>query len=269
MPNIYYTEGEYFIFYSFLLEPMTTSCNDSKAISLGLCVLGAGILGGLGLLGWSVIKANNPTPNTITVSGEAQVAIVPNYYKVSFSVSRTGDTNKIANDAAQAELSKINDILDKYNVADSDRQTSNVNFSTNRERDDKNSESVEKGKQASYMFTTTIRAMDQLGEVLSDLAELDLELGGGVLGNDDEATTYSKAREQAFANLKAKAQEYADLGGVSLGKLISLDEYQNASYDYDHGRLYSYSISASESDYDFSVGQEHLTVRLGAVFAVK
>lgn len=87
--------------------------------------------------------------------------------------------------------------------------------------------SVVTGYRAANTINVKIRRLDDASRVLTDI----VNTGGNAarinavnFSIEDDSTLISDARARAFEDAKARAQQYAELSGMSLGRIISISE---------------------------------------------
>ena len=170
--------------------------------------------------------SNSPSPAVITVSGEGVVTAVPDMASVSVGVTtqaREATEAVAANNRAMASLVEA---LDKFGVAETDRQSSGFNIYPRYDRpiDGRNSTEIT-SYVVSNQMTVRYRDIDRLGELLSAVvASGSNQLGSLSFGNTDEAELLDEARTRAVANARHKASLYAEAAGGELGRVVSISE---------------------------------------------
>jgi uncharacterized protein YggE len=128
---------------------------------------------------------------------------------------------------ADKAMDEVQAALKGNGVADKDIQTQYFSISrvTKWDRDDE--EEVVIGYRVTNMVTAKIRDIDKAGTVIDAVAE-----AGGDLTRiddisftvDDPSAYYEEARKEAMAEAKAKAEQLANLAGVTLGKPTFVSE---------------------------------------------
>ena len=170
--------------------------------------------------------SNSPSPAVITVSGEGVVTAVPDMASLSVGVTtqaREATEAMAANNRAMASLVEA---LDKFGVAETDRQSSGFNIYPRYDRpiDGRNSTEIT-SYVVSNQMTVRYRDIDRLGELLSAVvASGSNQLGSLSFGNTDEAELLDEARARAVANARHKASLYAEAAGGKLGRVVSISE---------------------------------------------
>jgi uncharacterized protein YggE len=169
---------------------------------------------------------NAPSPATISVSGEGVVTAVPDMASVSVGVTTQ------AGDAAEAmavnnrAMASLFDVLDKFGIAETDRQSSGFNVYPRYDRpnDGRNASEIT-SYVVSNQLTVRVRDFDRLGELLSAVvASGSNQLGALSFGNSDAAELLDEARSLAVANARHKASLYAEAAGGKLGRVVSIAE---------------------------------------------
>jgi hypothetical protein len=162
--------------------------------------------------------------DTVSVSGVGQVTGVPDVLRLSMGVQTTGSTVNTALNQANDDIIKITAALKKHGVADKDIQTSGLSINPHW---DQNSTSHITGYDVSESLTVQLRKLTDAGSAISDAAAAagnDTRVDGVSFDIEDNAALLNQARDAAFADAKAKAEEYAKLAGRTLGKVNSVSE---------------------------------------------
>ena len=167
-----------------------------------------------------------PAPAVITVSGEGAATAVPDMASVSVGVTTQARDAAEAMAANNRAMASLFDVLDKFGIAETDRQTSGFSVYPRRDRqiDGRNTSEIT-SYVVSNQVTVRIRDLDRLGELLSAVVGSGSnQLGSLSFGNSDEAKLLDEARTLAVANARHKASLYAEAAGGKLGRVISISE---------------------------------------------
>lgn len=163
----------------------------------------------------------------ITVTGEGQVAVVPDMATISLGVTVNGDTAKAALDANSAALAAVLERLTAAGIEAKDVQTSGLSLGPVYDYSSSSSGGAQKvqGYNASNMVTVQVRSIEQVGPVLdasvTDGANM---LNGITFGLLDPVPATDEARKKAVEDARRKAALYAGAAGVELGKIVSITE---------------------------------------------
>jgi uncharacterized protein YggE len=172
-----------------------------------------------------VVAAGAPRQTTVTVTGEGSATAEPDLAVVGAGVEAVAKTPRKALDAQNKATAALLRAASEQGVADRDIRTESV--SLNPLYDYQNGASQLKGYQAAQSFSLKVRDVDRTGMVLQALAD-----ATGTAGRihsvsfdvADPGPLRARAREAAYRDAQAKAEQYAHLGGHRLGRLVSLTE---------------------------------------------
>ncbi|MBI3619356.1 SIMPL domain-containing protein [Candidatus Peregrinibacteria bacterium] len=203
--------------------------SDSQTITLRppvWALLLAVVLGGLFYISGKKIEMRDRTVPTIVVSGEGKAFSVPDIAQASFGVQTdTMASAKIAMDSLQKRMNAVLDATKNAGIAEKDIQTQQ--FSLSPSYDWNNGTQTLKGYQASETFVVKIRNLDAVGDVLTAATNAGANQAGNVeFTLDNPEATAAKAREDAIAQAKTKAQHLASDLGMHLGRVRAFSEGQ-------------------------------------------
>ena len=221
----------------------------------------------------------NDNDHAIVVQGDWEVYAVPDTMILSMRVEETKPTTEEAQKTVDEKITKVKEILKKYNINTADIKTTNVN--TYESFDWKETGRVPLGYTSSHSLEVKIKNVTSENEwigwkILSDISKI-----GGVLINNvsydiyDKTQYYSEARKLAMAKAHQKAEELAELWEVRLWKPISIQEERN--YDYAVSAMWvmknSYTMDmAEEADmggWDISLWEMRITLNVSVSYKIK
>lgn len=164
----------------------------------------------------------------ITVTGEGQVAVVPDMATISLGVTVNGDTAKAALEANSAALAAVLERLAASGIEAKDIQTSGLSLGPVYDYASSGGAQTVQGYTASNMVTVQVRAIDKVGPVLdASVTDGANTLNGITFGLLDPVPATDDARRKAVEDARRKAGLYADAAGVELGKIVSITEGGN------------------------------------------
>lgn len=203
--------------------------SDSQTITLRppvWALLFAVVLGGLFYISGKKIEMRDRTVPTIVVEGQGRAFAVPDIAQASFGVQTdTMASVKIAMDSLQKRMNAVLDAVKKAGIAKKDIRTEQ--FSLNPAYDWNNGFQRLRGYQESETFRVKIRNLDSVGDILSAATSAGANQAGEVAFTlDDPEATAAKAREDAIAQARAKAQHLASELGMHLGRVRAFSENQ-------------------------------------------
>ena len=170
----------------------------------------------------------------IWVSGTGQVLVQPDIAVITVGVEAKAKTVATARDQAAISMNAMIDALKAAGIQDKDIQTQFFNISPEYSFQDRTDafgdrvrEQVLVGYRVTNRATVKVRDIDQTGKVLDDVARAggDLtQIQGINFTVSDPSPFHVQAREVAVKEALAKARQFADLTGVSLGKVVFISE---------------------------------------------
>ena len=161
----------------------------------------------------------------IWVTGEGEVMVVPDIATLRLGIEAQEATVAEAQSQATEAMDRVMAALTDNGVAENDIQTQY--FSIRQITRWVDEEQVVVGYRVTNMVTTRIRDIDKAGIIIDAVAE-----AGGDLTRidsigfsvDDPSAYYEQARQEAMADANAKAEQLAELAGVTLGKATYISE---------------------------------------------
>lgn len=168
--------------------------------------------------------------STIRVTGTGSVAIAPDIAIISLGVLRQAKTAREALDANSTAMAKVIAAMKAQNIADKDLQTSSFNIQPRYQYFKRGSNGGQRppqitGYQVSNQLTVRVRDLKSVGKVLDEVVTLGINSGGNIqFTNDDPSEALKQARTKAMKDAVKKATTLTSAAGVSLGKIISINE---------------------------------------------
>ena len=170
--------------------------------------------------------AQTMAPRTLTMTGTGSAKAMPDIADISAGVTSDAPTAAAALAANSASMNRIFAALDRAGVARRNVQTSNFNISptyTNRTPAD------------TQQRLTGYRVNNEVHVILEDIAKVGATLDALVAAGanqmnglnftiKDPAPLLARARTDAVADAKLRAQQYAAAAGVALGPIQALSE---------------------------------------------
>lgn len=181
---------------------------------------------GLLMLAFSLpALAQDSDPALITVTGEATAQASPDLATVDLGVTTEGKTAAEALAANNAALKAIMERLALSGIEERDTQTSNLSLNPNWVSSSDGTTSTISGYIAMNMLSVRVRDMAKLGTVLDAVVTDGANtLNGITFGLQDPKPVMSEARRDAVSDARARAEELAAAAGVTLGRMIALNE---------------------------------------------
>lgn len=172
------------------------------------------------------LNAAPPPQDSIAVSGTASAVGVPDQLRFSFSTHATASDVSGALGNAASATRRVLSALAELGLARKDVQTTGLSLHPVSDYSS-DGPSMITGYAASQDHAVLVRELAQAGEALSAVVDAGgnaVRLGSVNLQIGDPAALLREARTAAFADAKAKAQQYAAASGRGLGEVVSVRE---------------------------------------------
>lgn len=167
----------------------------------------------------SVITQKN---ELFTVTGEGKVTVVPDTAIVNLGIQVEQANVKSAQSQANAVINKMISDLKSLGIKDKDIKTSN--YSIYPRYDKPNS------YQVNVSVSVTVRDLDKINQVIDTATADGANSVGGVqltVDEDKQKELLNQARSLAIKEAKTKAESLAQAAGMTLGKIINIQEGSN------------------------------------------
>ncbi|MEI8408229.1 MULTISPECIES: SIMPL domain-containing protein [unclassified Kribbella] len=197
----------------------------------------------------------------VSVVGSGQVSAAPDVLRVSFSVEHVAPDVAAAVARVGEQTDAVIAALRGQGIEAADIATTTVNvYQEYREH------GSAPGYRGSHMLTVTTKDLTGFGRLLNaavDAGGNSLGLQGLQFDIEDKAELLTRARELAFRQARAKAEELAALAGYSLGSVTSISET--------HGHVpwveQSKSAAAFDAAINITPGDTSIDVSLNVHFS--
>jgi len=163
----------------------------------------------------------------IWVTGQGKVSAVPDIVTLRLGIQAQEASVAEAQTQAAEAMDRVMAALIDNGVAEKDIQTQYFSIRQVTKWDRVKEEETVVGYRVTNMVTAKIREIDKAGSIIDAVAEA----GGDFtridsigFSLDDPSVYYEEAREKAMADAKAKAEQLAELAGVTLGKPTYISE---------------------------------------------
>jgi uncharacterized protein YggE len=204
----------------------------------------------------------------ISVSGRGEVFGTPDTLTINLGVSVLRDDVSTATGDAADLAERLIAALTNRGVEDRDVQTSN--YSIHPEYDWSGEQRRLVGYRVNNTVSAKIRDLDRAGEIIDAATAAggdDVVVNGLSFSLEDNDELIVAAREAAWQDALAKAQQLASLSGTTLGTPVSISE----SFSSEPPPIYYERAPEAGADAAFTPiepGQETVTVNLQVRFAI-
>ena len=194
----------------------------------------AAALGALVLAGCSGVAAQLDEPEgngqrTVSVSGSGSVAAAPDQVAVRLGVETMAESASEALSQNSEQMQAVIGALEEAGIPAEDIQTQTVELRPQYETPEPRPEQAAQPELVGYIASNVVEAssedLDAFGELLDAAVQAGANRVEGIRFEvTNQAELLSQAREAAWADAEEKAQQLADLAGVQLGQVMSLNE---------------------------------------------
>lgn len=175
------------------------------------------------------INSVQTTKTTLfTVSGTGKASATPNMAIINLGIQVESPTVAQAQSQANSTMNKITADLKSLGLADKDLTTSN--YSVYPQYDPQTGRSIT-GYNVSINLTVKVHDLDKVnGAIDKATADGANSIGGLQFTLDDtlQKRLENEARVKAIAQAKQKAQDLASLTGITLGRIVDIQENHNS-----------------------------------------
>ena len=179
----------------------------------------------LALSGAAHAQSATPSPRTITMSGTGTVKGPPDMADISAGVTTEAATAAAALAANSAAMNRVFAALEKQGIARRNIQTSNFNVSPNYGSRTPNETPRLLGYRVGNQVHVILEDVTKVGAALDALVAAGAnQMNGLNFSIKDPAPLLAKARAEAVADARLRAQQYAAAAGVTLGTIQSISE---------------------------------------------
>lgn len=194
-----------------------------RALLVGVAGLAVLAVGGCDASSGPV--AGSGDPRQVTVVGEGQVQGVPDTLTTNVAMEFiAADVSSALNQSSQRQQAVI-DALVAAGIDRKDISTTQVSVQPQFGTD--GASNTITGYRASNTIDVKIRDLDTASQTLTLIAETGgdaTRINSVAFSIEDDSDLVRDARAEAFNDAKNRAQQYADLSGLSLGEVISTSE---------------------------------------------
>ena len=156
-----------------------------------------------------------------TVSGEGKVTVVPDVAILNLGMSSRKSTVKAAQTEANTVVNNLTAAIKEFGVNEKDIKT--TNFSVYPDYDN----SKIAGFHVNVNLTVTVRNIDKVNDILDKATALGANSVGGIqftVDEDKAKELTQEARKKAVDDAKKKASELSSAAGMTLGKIVNIQE---------------------------------------------
>ena len=207
----------------------------------------------------------------IWVTGQGKTMAAPDIAILRVGIEAQEATVAEAQVEAVEAMDGVMKALTDSGVAEKDIQTQYFNIRQVTRWDDVKSENIVIGYRVTNMVSAKIRDIDKTGTIIDVVAA-----AGGDLTRidsidfsiDDPRGYYDEARQEAVADARAKAEQLADLAGVSLGQPTYISEGAQSPPPIYRGDGIYYDEAMAMPETSISPGEMEVSLTVQVCYAI-
>jgi len=168
--------------------------------------------------------------STVTVTGIGTVLIQPDMVQMNVSYSYVAQTTREAKEEVDKKIQQILDILKEEKIDDSNIRT--VSLSYDLEYDYREGRAVIIGQRAQQTIIVSINDIvnnpNRFPLILDRITAIDrVAIRNIVFDTENKTELFVQSRDLAYQKALDKANQYADLSGKKIDKVLSISEESN------------------------------------------
>jgi uncharacterized protein YggE len=227
------------------------------------------------MVGCVLPSARQKQPSTITVSGEGTVSVAPDMVRMTVYMSNVAKTTREAQEAVSRMTAQVLAILKEAGIDDKDIQTASLRF--NPEYEWRNDKRVLVGQSAEQSIGFSVRDIagntEKAPRLIDRISGIDgITMNRMYFSVADNTPHLVRSRELAFEKALQKAEQYASLAGMKVGRVFSVVEdgaspttpFSPASF-----RQYSFSEFSEDFTIELPAGEIEISTGISAVFLLE
>ena len=210
----------------------------------------------------TAMAQNTLPPNTIDVTGEGIVRVVPDEVTINIRVENTGENTKILKEQNDATISEVLKFLKKMDIADKDVRTEYMNLNKNYDHNSKTYTFA-----ANQSLSVKLRDLKKYEAAMKGLIDTGINRIDGVsFSSSKEESLKSEARKKAVENAKMKAQEYVSVLNQTVGKAVSISEFNNSGGPQPMYKMAMMDSSSGGGDQTIALGEMEIKTTVNVSF---
>ena len=203
-------------------------------------------------------------PRTIAMTGHGEIRGVPDMAQVTAGVTTTAPTAAQALSANSNRMKGVFAALEKMGVREKNIQTANFIVSPQYTNGDNNVPRRLTGYQVNNDVTVRLEDVGKLGSALDALVAAGAnQINGVSFSIQNNVPLLEKARADAVADARTRAQTYAKAAGVTLGPILSISEGSGEAPPRP-----MYRVAAMAADTRIAPGEQSVTAEVTLVWEI-
>ena len=214
------------------------------------------------------VQLGQTQPRTISVTGNAEVILVPDIAYVSIGVHSEAESAKAAVATNNSQTQAVMDAIKAQGIDEKDIQTTNFSVYQS-EKYAPTGESLGTFFMADNTVNVTVRDVAKIGDILDASINAGANnIYGITFDVEDKETALASGRDQAMVNAKEQAEMLASAAGVTLDEVQSISYYSSAPVPVYYDSKMA-GVGGGGQSVPISPGQLTLSASVSVVYGIK
>lgn len=184
-----------------------------------------------GSIPFSVNSIQTTKDSLFRVDGTGKATAVPNTALLQLGVTQSGNTVLEAQNKTNTAANKITQDLKALGIEEKRIKTTNYSVNPDYRYSTDNSKPTITGYTVTQSIEVEVKPIDRANKAVDTATADGANMVGSIQFTIDDTTRKdleNKARDEAIKNAKEKAQQLAKSAGITLGRIIDVQESSNA-----------------------------------------
>lgn len=217
----------------------------------------------------SVVSKETGQP--MTIEGEGKVTAIPDIVSLSFGIEETGANLKEVQNSVDSKTSKVIRSLKELSIEEKDIKTTSYNIRP--EYDYESSPQRITGYKVDTGYEVKIKEFDKVNDAIALVTQSGVNNIGNIsfqLSEDKEKEVLGQARKKAVDEAKIKAESLAMASGVTLGKIININENPRVDSPFYAVRDSAQKLNVTnESKLEIAPGETEISVTVSISWEIR
>ncbi len=210
------------------------------------------------------MTAQQPIQPTVDVTGEGTITVVPDQVIVNVRVENTGKNPSVVKQENDRTVNNVLEFVKKMNIESKHIKTAYVRLSKNYEHNTKTYNYA-----ANQSITIQLNDLSKYDDLINGLLETGINRIDGVqFQSSNREALEAQARIKAVEDAKMKAESYAKVLDQTIGKAVSISEFQPSSDPRPMYRSMAMEADSSGGQETIAPGELEIRVRINVSFVL-
>ncbi len=210
------------------------------------------------------MTAQQPIQPTVDVTGEGAITVVPDQVTVNVRVENTGKNPSVVKQENDRTVNNVLEFVKKMNIDSKHVKTEYVRLSKNYEHNTKTYNYA-----ANQSISIQLNDLSKYDDLMNGLLETGINRIDGVqFQSSNREALEAQARIKAVEDAKMKAESYAKVLDQTIGKAVSISEFQPSSEPRPMYRSMAMEADSSGGQETLAPGELEIRVRINVSFVL-